>query len=78
MINPDNIPIEAVEAAKSAYTAEIYKGHGTAREFHRAMAAAVAAALNGWPGLVLVPGIEQWGKIHGRHLHIPIENAEGK
>lgn len=51
MINPENIPIEAIETAKSAYTAEIYRGHGTAREFHKAMAAAIAAAVSGWPGI---------------------------
>lgn len=55
MINPENIPIEAIEAAKSAYTAEIYKGHGTAREFHKAMAAAIAAAVSGWPEMEARP-----------------------
>jgi hypothetical protein len=44
------IPPEAVEAAKAAYTAEIYKGQGTATEYTAAMRAACLAMLKAWPG----------------------------
>lgn len=45
------IPPEALEAAKSAYTAAIYRGNGTAREYHEAMRAACLAMLEAWPGM---------------------------
>jgi hypothetical protein len=49
MIKPDQIPRESVEVAKSVYTAEIYKGNGTALEYHTAMMKAIAACINSWP-----------------------------
>ena len=49
MIKPDQIPDEVVEAAKTTYTAEIYKGKASSREYHEAMREAIAAALNAWP-----------------------------
>ena len=51
MIRADQIPDEVVEAAKTTYTAEIYKGQATAREYHEAMRSAIAAALNAWPNI---------------------------
>ena len=53
---PEQIPNEAVEAAKTTYTAEIYKGQATAREYDAAMRAAIAAALAAWPGVDYRPG----------------------
>lgn len=50
MIKAEQIPDEVVEAATVTYTAEIYKGQATAREYAAAMRAAIAAALAAWPG----------------------------
>ena len=49
MIRVDQIPDTVIEAAKVTYTAEIYKGQATAREYHDAMCAAITSALNAWP-----------------------------
>lgn len=45
------IPPEAVKAAASAYTSVIYRGNGTTREFHDAIAAALRAGIAAWPGM---------------------------
>lgn len=45
-----HIPPEAVDAAMSEYTAQIYKGHATTSEFRAAMRAAIAAVIASWPG----------------------------
>lgn len=52
MIRADQIPEEVVEAAKITYTAQIYKGQATAREYHDAMCEAITSALNAWPDVV--------------------------
>lgn len=52
------IPPEAVEAAASAYTAVIYCGDGTTREFHEAIEAAILAALESWPGMRIMVDID--------------------
>jgi len=50
-ITTAQIPPEVVEAAKSEYTAHIYKTNASNRDFTAAMCAAIAAALNAWPGM---------------------------
>lgn len=51
MLKPEDIPSRVIETAKTVYTAEIYKGQATAKEYHDAMLAAITAALNAWPGV---------------------------
>lgn len=69
------IPPEAIEAAKSAYTAEIYRGNGTAREYHEAMRAACLAMLQNWPGLSHV--YRDWDNTPLVCLPLPTEKQSG-
>ena len=73
------IPPEAVEAAKAAYTAEIYKGQGTATEYTAAMRAACIAMLRSWPGAYGNGPRKQW-KHYTPAIILPLTedtNAEG-
>lgn len=44
------IPETALDRMISTYTAEIYKGNGTAAEYRAAMEKAAIALLEAWPG----------------------------
>jgi len=78
LIKPDMIPDEVVEAAaKAAYENQRTRkwdrcGYVGQQQLRRDARAAIAAALNAWPGASYVPGLEQWGKTHGAHIHLPL------
>lgn len=79
MTAPDiTIPPGALEAAKSAYTAAIYRGNGTASEYHEAMSAACLAMLKAWPGMDIADD-DDWCAIRKGWITLPQEssNAEG-
>ena len=64
MIDPKDVPNEVAKAAW-----EYFDGYD--------MKEAIAAALSAWPGAARVPGLEQWGKTHGEHLHLPLPQKDG-
>jgi len=51
MINPAQIPTEAVEAAVNAYAGAIWDADSRPIDYRHAMTAAIAAALAAWPGM---------------------------
>jgi hypothetical protein len=65
MIKPDMIPDEVCLGLLHALLANPQPTPQSVR-------AAIAAALNAWPGASYVPGLEQWGKTHGAHIHLPL------
>jgi len=76
-ITTEQIPPEVVEAAKSEYTAHIYKTNASNRDFTAAMCAAIAAALNAWEGAKTIrdDGRRQTYAIPAIILPLPQEKA---
>jgi len=74
MINPAQIPTEAVEAAVNAYAGAIWDADAKPLDYRHAMTAAIAAALNAWPGAVLdsYPLGTGKGALVKRYLDLPL------
>ena len=71
VIDPKLIPPEAHRAAQSVMRGDHKSGDADP------LLRAIAAALSAWPGVSCVPGLEQWGKVHGAHIHLPLPQKDG-
>lgn len=74
MLKPDQIPDAVVKAATSTYAAEIYKGNATNAEYKAAMGAAIAAAIEAWPGAWQAP-LEKSFDLDVNDLILPLPEA---
>jgi len=73
MIDPAQIPDEVVEAAVNAYAGAIWDADAKPLDYQHAMTAAIAAALNAWPGVQPIGEDYIGGK--GLWLPLPQEKA---
>ena len=60
------IPPAALEAAVNAYAGAIWDADARPIDYRRAMTAAIAAALNAWPGMYLL------NLLGGQRLALPL------
>lgn len=78
MLKHKDIPNRVIETAKSVYTAEIYKGQATSKEYHDAMLAAITAALNEWSEMKVVTEYYlNTGDYFEPAIILPLSNKEG-